>query len=226
MDFLNKVPRPVLVFAVFLIGVAAIFYLNRPHSICDSQAENLKELQRGNLYPKKIKGVMARPPYSKAIKECREGMGSPGACLEFFQILKRLSVDLDNMDASCGETINEELKQVRTALGEGILTMVQIGWGESVPPAEVKGFSWLQPPEYALFCSLTDHWTRFYGDEGLAKLQDNVFSQLSGKIYEGVADGKKVCKNCEKSPSAIGALGSKKEVFRRSLFAVNCNKFR
>jgi hypothetical protein len=226
MDFLNKVPKPLLVFGVFIIGIVAIFYMNQPHSICDSQAENIKELQQGNLYAKKINGVMTRPIYSRSVKECREGMGSPGACFELMQILKKLSVDLVNVDSSCGPTIDENLKPIRTAMAEGILTMVQIAWGESVPLPNEKKFSWLGPPEFALFCGLKDHWIRFYGEEGWESLMNSVFNLLPGRLYEVQPDGKKICTNCEHAPMALHALQSKKEVFERSLFALQCERYR
>src|SRR5579871_5088272 len=104
MANIQNLPKRAVVFIVLVVGVAFIVLVRRPHTPCDSQVELLQESQAGYIFPTPIKtGGMKPPLYEKALANCKLGQASPGACYEYFKILNKLTVDLENFSPSCGE---------------------------------------------------------------------------------------------------------------------------
>jgi hypothetical protein len=224
MSSLKDLPRSTIVFLVLLLGVAALFVLRRPHSLCDSEVDALKENQKGQIFSGKVgsAGIPRPPMYEKALASCRLGSGTAGACFEYFKILHRLTVDLESFSSKCGEVLGETV-EVKRALGEGIGMMVELAWGEA-PPEKDKVTGWLEAPDLALFCKLKTDWIKFFGNESFEALKIKVLGKLSDRNYQIDAQGNRICTNCETEPLAVDILG-REEAFGHSLFAISCRQF-
>jgi hypothetical protein len=224
---LQKIPRPVLIIAVFLIGLFFILQFQGPHSICDSQADSFRELQTGYIFSRTEKKIVHAPIYERALANCKLGMASPGACFEYFQILHKMVTDLRNVSPQCGETFLV-IPELKRALTESLTLMATVAWGEEPPE---KGSSYtgkLETPDLALFCALEDNYRQFASPEDWEALKTATLGKLPGEArkFTNSDDGKSVCLNCDMIPSAEKALGSREEVYVRSLFALRCELLR
>src|SRR3989344_2305689 len=99
-NFFNSLPKPVL--AVLVIVAALIFFVlnDPPHTVCQVQADNLRESMKGQLFPatinkNKIPGILARTQ-----EACQQG-NSSGSCLEYFGILRKAARDIQNYSSEC-----------------------------------------------------------------------------------------------------------------------------
>lgn len=105
MDFeqwVKDTPKP-LVAGIF-IAVFIFFWISfvKPlHTICDTQTENLKENQKGVLFSFRDKKKGALPVVVQKARETCIAGNSPGACYEFFDIMKKLSSAIKNTASEC-----------------------------------------------------------------------------------------------------------------------------
>jgi hypothetical protein len=220
---LKSIPKSVLVSVVLLLGVGALFVFSRPHTLCDTQIDSVKDSQKGQLFPGS--NEKKPPAYEKALANCKLGEGSPGACFEYFKILIRLTEDLEPLSPTCGETL-AEVKPIRKALAEGISMMVELAWGEAPPEKGEKVTGWLEGPDLALYCKMKSDWLKYFGGESFEHLKDSIYDHLPARKYETDAQGVRTCTNCDNLPKAVELLGGKEEVFGRSLFALSCQHYR
>ncbi len=224
MNLLNNIPKPLLVISVFVLGIAFIVYTNRPHSICDTQLENFKELEKGYLYPLSIKNAGTRAPiYDRAFASCRDGQGSAGACLEYFKILSKMIADLDPIASTCGEFFGEN-GVIRKSLIEGMRTLILIAWGEELPDKEAKVSGRLDTTELSLFCNLRATWLKYLNKESFESFKDSVVAELPTKKFE-MKEGARVCTNCETPPKLLEVMGSREELLKHTLFSINCYSY-
>jgi len=231
MDF-NRIPKPLLVAVVLLIGVALLPFLNEPHSVCQSQLQVLAESQAGFIYPKIEKKVKIPPTYDRAYRSCLNSRvaNTAGGCAEYFEIIARLTRDLNSIGNECGEFVAKD-EPITKALTQSLRLFVEIAWGD--PPQDEKAdfrlaTSWLEMTDLAVFCSLKDQWIRFFGKESWQIQRQNIQMELSGELkkFETQPDGTKICINCDESrASAVDKFGED-NVKSRSLFNLNCDRFR
>ena len=221
---IGKIPKPILVLGAFIIGIGLIVYGNRPHSLCDTQLDDFKELEMGTLFPMPVKNHGTAPPiYDRALNACREGQGSVGACLEYFKILSGVVKNLDPVGANCGEYLTEG-GMIRKALLEGMKTLVLIAWGDELPDKDAKATGRLDPTEMALFCKLKTTWLKFNDLESYEAFKSSVIPVLPTKKFE-MKDGQRVCTNCDSPPDLIQTMGGRNEVLKHTLFDLNCYPF-
>lgn len=100
-EFSRQMPKPVLAALVLLVAIfIIIFVIQPPHSICDTQAENLKENQKGILFPIKSGKRTYPGKVQGAMEACRLG-NSPGSCYEYFTILRRAALAVKALSKEC-----------------------------------------------------------------------------------------------------------------------------
>jgi hypothetical protein len=200
---LNHLPRPVLVFFILAVGVLLFFVIQKPHSICQSQLDVLKESEAGKLFPGKAAsdGNSQPPRYAAFLEDCRQGNG-PGACFEYFNLLRNLIRDLNGSPRECLVPFGD-VSEVKKALFDGAQIMALIAWGDHPPDRGTSRFNWFEAADISLFCGLKDMTRRIYGDEGWEQLRLSVQGKLPGA----------------KSLSP-------EEIWVRSLFSVRCEQFR
>jgi hypothetical protein len=217
---MELIPRPILVFLVLAAGIAFIFLIQKPHTVCDSQLTVLKESQAGQVFPRQLKGGAVRPAiYPRVVENCKIG-NSPGACFEMMVLLKKLSRDLHGSPKECMVPFGE-VAEIKKALYEGTRLMVQLAWGDKPPERTVK-FGWMESSDVALYCKLRETMTLMYGESGWDQFRLTTYQKLPGEP-QIIKDG--VCMNCDQIKMADKALTAE-DIWVRSLFSVRCEAFR
>jgi len=217
---LERIPRPLLVFGALLIGVALIFLIQEPHTVCTSQLEVLKEAQAGQIFPRKTEKSERPAIFPRLIENCKIG-NSPGACYELFTLLRKLARDLNGSPQECLVPFGE-VDEVKRALVQGTRLMIQLAWGDRPPEAGAASrFGWLEAPDLALFCQLKTTFLRLYGTEGWEEFRLATPTKLPGE--EQVLEGGK-CLNCDHLKMASDVF-SPEEVWVRSLFSLRCDQY-
>lgn len=228
---INRIPKPLLVALVILAGVAIIPLLSSPHSVCQSQLENFEESQAGLIYPKTEKKMKIPPRYERAFTNCYSSSvgNTPGACAEYFDLIKGMVRDLKNVSNECGEQVQGNARLMK-AMTQSLKIFTEIAWGD--PPEEENAefalaISWLEPVDLGTFCSVRDEWVRFFGKESLAEQKNTILAGLSGELkkFETTPEGGRVCLNCETLAKAKDKFDEKK-IKIRSLFNLNCDRYR
>lgn len=216
---LDRIPRSLLVFAVLLGGIALLFVLRKPHSVCENQLELLKEAQAGQIYPRKVKTAQRAPLFPRLMDNCKIG-NSPGACYELFTSLRKLLRDLNSASQECQGPLGEE-PEIKSALVKGTELVVRLAWGSKPPEPGLTKFGWLETSDLSLYCQLKTMHLRMYGQEGWEEFRQKTQNKLPGEA-ELIEDGN--CINCESLKKAPAVL-SPEEIWVRSLFSLRCDQY-
>lgn len=217
---LDNFPRPLLVVIVLALGVAAFFYIQKPITACDLQVDIFKESQAGHLYPRKVKNVSRAPSYFRLNQTCKEG-NSPGACYEYFALLRRAMRDLNGAPTECLPQLGE-LREVRSVMNEGPRLMAQMAWGDEPPARGAARFGWFEAADLALFCQVRDFYYRMYGQDTWEKMRMSTYPLLPGEkaIFE---NGK--CLNCDYRKKASEVF-TPEDLWALSVFSLRCESYR
>ncbi|MDB2426225.1 hypothetical protein N9W41_01635, partial [bacterium] len=121
-SFIGNLSRKVVVFVALVGGVLFILISDPPHTLCNTQIKNFKEIQKGFLYlSKKPKTAKVETLYNILYTNCRDS-NSPGGCYELFVQLRKMLKDSETINISAlGEDDGEsssvdcraELKSVK-----------------------------------------------------------------------------------------------------------------
>ncbi|MFN7454547.1 MAG: hypothetical protein ACK5RO_07785 [Pseudobdellovibrionaceae bacterium] len=216
---LQRIPQPLLVALALGLGVLLIFFLQKPHSVCDSQYEVFKETQKGSLYPQKVKNSVKQPLYPRLVEACKLG-NSPGACFELFRFYRKLTRDLGAAPSECLVEFGEKL-EIKKPIVEGIQLMVMLAWGDQTPTPMRKN-GWLEASDLATFCSLRANYLKMFGEEAFRNSMRATFNLLpaEAKVFQAG-----VCVNCDNQKRASEALGFE-EAWKLSLYSVKCDQYR
>lgn len=219
---LNDLPRPAIVAVVLLVGVGLLFVLQPQHSICQTEATSFQANQAGNLYPRKEKKKEFPPVIRRAREQCMIG-NSVGACMDYFQALRRILDDLDHLNLQqCASYLNR-VPELEAAVAGGLGLMIRLAWGDDPPPPTEGRFGFMEASEIQLFCRLRDFHQAIWGRDSWQKIADGAHSKLPGVARKFSPTGE--CENCNERPSASTAL-QPEELRVRSLASVNCRVFR
>lgn len=216
---LDRIPRPILVFGALTLGVALLFLLREPHTVCMSQLEILKEAQAGGIFPRQTEKSRQPAMFPRLVDNCKIG-NSPGACYELFSLLKKLVRDLNGSPQECLAPFGE-IKEVKQAITQGAQLIVQLAWGEKPPEPGLGRLGWLEAPDLALFCQLKTTFFRLYGSEEWESFRLATPAKLPGEAQ--IIDGG-VCVNCNYLKKASEVF-SPEEVWVRSLFSLRCDQY-
>ena len=217
---LDRIPRPLLVFAVLLIGVSLLFVLQKPHSVCVNQLQLFKEAQAGQIYPRQVKQSQRPALFPRLMDNCKVG-NSAGACYELFTSLRKFLRDLNGAPQECLVPFGEE-SEIRNALNKGTELMVLLAWG-SKPPEQggLERFGWLETLDLSLYCQLKAMYLKVYGQEAWEQFRMNTQNKLPGEA-EVIVEGN--CANCDSLKKAPAVL-SAEEIWVRSLFSLRCDQY-
>lgn len=216
---LQNLPRPLIVFASLVLGVALIFVIQEPHSVCDSQLEVLKESQAGQIYSRTIKNQTRPPLYGRYLEACKLG-NSPGACYEFFNLLKKLNRDLSIAPQECLAEFGMEVP-IKRAIYEGIEMMALLAWGDQPPERGLDKLGWFETPDLALYCGLRAQFMKIYGQESWTEFVRGVNKKLPGEAPQFIGGE---CTNCTNIKRASETMGVE-EIWLRSIFSLRCEQY-
>lgn len=253
LDKLHKLPRPLLVAIVLLVGIVLIVMMNPPHTICDTQKESLKESQTGILFPIKSGGKTYPGKIIQAKENCYSG-NSSGACFEYFSILRRAAQSVKNGSPECvadmlsitvekfektetyetlhdGTKMRDEVTNVsyrnstlQKVLTEALDGMVRKAWGESPPEPGVNRYGWFQEFEVGVFCHIQDVVKNAMGPEAWAQWQRGVLKKLPGEAPP--KPGSTPTAGLVATHRLAVEMFPEQQVRERSLFSVPCSRFR
>lgn len=222
-NFFNSLPKPIL--AMLVIAGALLFFMfnDPPHTVCQVQADNLRESLKGELFPTTInKNKYKVPPIvDKAQEACQLG-NSSGSCLEYFNILRKTAREIKNFSSECrSDLVN--IAEVRRAFTNGVNLMTKMAWGSFAPEQGMARFGWLQESEMGLFCLLKDVYSQSLGEEAWNNLRANIYKELPGEALQG-GPGAPPPVGYE-PPKAISTM-TETDIWARSIFSVRCENFR
>ena len=194
---LSQLPRGLLAVVVISAFVVFLYIMNPPHSICDTEAETVRENLVGTLYPQKIKKNTIPPRLPDVMRNCENGRSS-GGCYEYFEMLKFVAKQLDNATPECRSQVFG-IPQMKKTIEDGVQNMALLAWGLSAPASPAERFGWFQESELAVFCYLKDVYVKVLGESGWSSLRTTIY---------------------KKYPTADTL--PEKEIWQRSIFAIRC----
>ncbi len=178
MIWLYSLPRWIMLALLLGGGVILIILLNPPHSVCDAQEEIFRERQVGFLYVNPKNKFEKIPLFNRLMDHCRS-TNAPGGCLELFERVRQLLVDLRTLSEECHGRV---ISRTRTdqALWEVADLMVRLGWGEKPPESYPQKFGWLDVADMSLFCEIKKTLTWVEGMPRWNEFIENYFQKLPG----------------------------------------------
>lgn len=216
--FFESLPKPVLALLALAVGIVFIVFTNKPHTICDSQLEILRESQKGGIFQGKGKRATLNPYLPRQMDNCKIG-NSPGACYEMFATYRKLMIDLGNVSSECYAPIFE-VAEIRKALLEGVELISQLAWGEEPPEYSEARAGWLETSDLALFCKMRGFVEGSVDEVEYQAFIKKVVTKLPGEkkvlqsgVGSAIAD--------QEVKSAIETIGWD-EALNRSLFQIRC----
>lgn len=218
-NFINSLPKPVLAVLAILIGIVFFMVSNPPHTICDTQADSLRESQAGNIFPTLYKKNKIPPVLIQSKEACQAG-NSAGSCYEYFAVLKKLAADISKSSSECAAQLFE-INEVKLALNDGIELMVRLAWGAKAPEQGLERFGWLQESEIAIFCRLKNVFIRANGEEAWTALRRKISAKLPAEEIPFSSDPNQSMVE----PKKATAVFSEEEIWSRSLFSVRCESY-
>ena len=175
-QWLESLPRPVLVGGILVIGLLLIFAFNPPHSVCSSQMEVFKK----NLTPWVFndRKFVETSKLAKSINTCKAG-NSPGSCVEMFDYVRRVIGELDSMPLECHSEVGA-LSEVKRAVSSVLTLLVEIGWGTKPPADEFERQAWFDTAHLATVCDLIRFQKSLYGEDDWLTYVDTRIQSLPG----------------------------------------------
>lgn len=220
-SFFTSLPKPVL--AILAIVAALIFFMinDPPHTVCDVQANNLKEELKGQVFSTTTEDKKHKLPaiIGRTQEACQLG-NSAGSCFEYFSILKKMARDIQSYSSEC-RTELASIPEIRTAINEGVILMAKMAWGSRPPEPGFTRFGWLQDSELVLFCQLKNVYTLSFGNEAWNELRLKIYQELPGEAPLNLANNPSL----GEAPKAIATLGDK-EMWARTIFSLRCENYR
>ncbi len=175
--FFNSIPKPALIVGALILGIPlGIIFYGTPHSMCDTQKDVFIEKQHGSLFSVKA-GKSTVPPVIIAAKASCQSRATAGACLEYFDILKKLSNDLLGSDQVCMADL-ADIDQVRIALKDGLEIMVRLAWGFEIPKDDGSKVSWFQESDLVIYCKINRVLRSSLSEEDFQSLQKRIIKKL------------------------------------------------
>ncbi len=198
-QFINSLPRTVIAIGAIIIGFFLMRLNDPPVTVCDLQMNLFRESQKKFLYSASDLG---KPSMAKEAYEICKGDNSPGGCFEYFENLKKLTVDLTNIPEQCAAKAAEE-PQIQTWVQRSLKLMVQMAWGERAPASYVQKNGWFDASDISLFCDLKRSAIRIFGND--------VYSQWREEILMSVPDYEKI---------------GREQAWQKSLVSTPCDHYR
>ena len=217
--FIESLPKSLL--AGLAIAAAIVFFMlySPPHTVCDTQEEALQETLKGSLFPKEIKKAKIPPAIVQAKESCQLG-NSAGSCYEYFTILRQIAEEIGKASSECTEQLFS-VKEISSALNDGIEIMARLAWGVKPPEPSQERFGWMQEAELSVFCRLKSIYIRAKGEDAWNGLRSKIFTKLPGEEMPVSSDPASAAAEPKKATAVMSEL----DIFNRSLFSVRCENF-
>lgn len=186
-NFLATLPKNLLAILAIAGGtIFIIFFVQPPHSLCDSQLEVINKSQASFLFEnevskRKLAGKKEGPlttKFQRLSDQCNL-TNDPGGCYELFQEMRVLLRDLNTVTKECNAAVGE-VTVYKRAVRETLDKMVRIAWGSAPPASYNVKFNWLDASDLNLFCRLKDRYIAFYGEDSWEDFRKELNAKLPG----------------------------------------------
>ncbi|MGE5087024.1 MAG: hypothetical protein ACM3MG_12035 [Bacillota bacterium] len=218
-SFIKSLPKPVLAFLAILLGIGFFMMFSPPHTVCDTQAEALRESLRGELFSTQLKKNTIPPSIVREKEACQLG-NSAGSCFEYFTTLKNIAGTIAKSSSECAQQLYS-IKEVSAAMNDGIELMVRLAWGIKPPDPGVERFGWMQDAEIATFCRIKNIYIRANGEDAWTALRQKITAKLPGEDIPPSTDPTQA----SVEPKKATAVLSEMDIWNRSLFSVRCDVY-
>jgi hypothetical protein len=196
-NFLNSLPKSILVGGALAVGLVIIFLIKPPHTKCDSQFEIFQKAETPFLYKDPTKKFMEETQVQTSMNACKQ-TNSPGSCFQFFEGLKFLIKDIQTISYDCRPGILSK-SEISTALWQSLEFIFEIAWGKNPPANYLDKLGWLDNVHVSVFCDLQALMKESFSEDEWTTFREKMLAGLPG----------------------AQALG-RKEVWNRSLFTLKC----
>jgi len=219
--FFNSLPKPAL--AALVIGAALIFFMinDPPNTVCDIQADSLKESsERQVVASVDWRNGKLPPIIVQAQESCQQG-NSAGSCFEYFSILRKEAREIRNFSSQCRADLLG-ITEINKSLRDGVMLMSKMAWGSRPPEPGMARFGWLSDSELGLFCLIKDVYTQGLGEETWNEIRQAIFKELPGQppLSKPGSESLGI-----EPPKAIATM-TEKDIWARSVFSVRCENYR
>lgn len=196
-NFLNSLPRTVLVGGALALGLLLILFLNPPHTKCDSQHEIFKKSQTPFLYKDPAKKFMDETQLQTNIAVCKD-RNLPGSCFQLFEGMKILVKDIKTISYECRSEILSK-PEISNALWQSLGFIFELAWGKNPPQSYLDKLGWLDTMHTTVFCDLQALIKESFSTSEWESFREKTLTNLPG-----------------------AAQMDRKEVWNRSLFTLKC----
>lgn len=196
-NFLNSLPRSVLVAGALAVGLLFIFIMNPPHTKCDSQFEIFQKAQTPFLYKDAEKKFMDETVLQSSMKNCKD-RNLPGSCFQFFEGLRILIKDLKTVSYDCRSEVLSK-SEVTNSIWQSLGFIFEIAWGVQPPTSYLDKMGWLDSVHVSVFCELQSFAKEGYPVSDWEAFREKTLANLPG-----------------------ASTMDRKEVWNRSLFTLKC----
>ena len=227
-DKIAKIPRPLLVVAVLVLGLAFIVSQNPMQDGCEIQIKNYTRDVKGLLVGFKNKSGKIQPAQIDIFRNmCRQG-NSVGSCENYYSGLKKIVEGLKSVDQKCTSKLLEAYPALIRVMSNGIQVMALNAWGEKPPASVSDRVGWIGQSNIYTFCHLRHQIERLASFDEYKKLRNLTYQEFPDEWPAAVPIDKRVevdRPKALKTPVNTKGSLSEDEVFKRSLFSIRCDLY-
>ncbi len=180
-NFLKTLSRGTIAFLSIGIAILVIVYMDPPHTLCNSEKEQLLSVQKNFLNPNpELKKAFkkAKSPYDRLYTSCKESENS-GGCLEYFLSLKKFVSDFEVSSKECRPRLFTD-KKIKTVFTNGLELMLNLAWGKAPPSEFKKKYAWFDQADLYLFCKVKKLTKNNLSKNNWEKLRESLLLKLPG----------------------------------------------
>lgn len=219
-QIISNLPKPVLALLAIIGAIGFLYLVDPPKTVCDIEVEAQRTALDGFLYAVKTKDKQTFPPVINAQKESCQMGGSAGACLEYFETLKKVISTIQNGTLECRKQLYS-VSEVKRSLEDALEVMVRMAWGVTPPQPNLDRFGWFKESELAFFCRLKGAVQMGLGDSGLDQLRLKISQKLPGESDVDLLAAPNEKAQVRTAPQVF----SEEEIWNRSVFSVRCDLY-
>ncbi len=204
MKILERIPQPLFVFTVILIGSIFIYFSNPPKSVCDVEYESFREALKGLIFKSSDSSTSQGTYFNRTYDQCLKG-NSNGSCLEFFQVIDKFLLNINALHSECSATI-QEIPEVQSTLSRSLKLLVILAWGVAPQENGEINFQWFSLREHQLFCNLKNLYIKIYEND---EVEESPWLNFANQVVSTLPKPKEMLAG---------------EALRLSLFSLMCEK--
>lgn len=229
--WLSRIPKIFIAIAALAVGLVFVVLNNPLKDGCEVELTNFSRDVSGVLTSTRNKKKKLMPSsISSSLESCKLG-NNQGACEGYFRDLKSIIDSLMLTPEKCFQVIqNDERigKVLVPRLKEGIKILSLLAWGEKPPVSTAERVGWLNIREVTTFCRIYSRLGIILNEKDLEDLKLNAFSEFPNQLPETAT---LVTESDYKRPRALKTTANptgqlnQDEVYKRSLFSLNCDRY-